>query len=553
MPAPDIRGRKVKWLVLLLAVLAAGCRHKPVQQRALDIRQLDSLVGLALRETAEGNERDSVSRPAYPAAVLLFYQKKQYAPRWSSRGKPAAQADSLLTFIADAADYGLYAAAYHYPGLKKMLDRAHTDTLAWRDVDLWRNIDLQLTDAFMKMANDLRYGILPRDSITLRKDSVLGDTAMAALLGGALGRQRIKAVFDSLQPYDPRYRRLQSAFAEYRRETADMKWDTDLPEQYTDTAAFREKLVRRLLQERMLDSADAGNSARITAALKAFQRLHDLYPDGVVGARTLAALNISKQQRYARAALNLNRWRQLPDSLPDEYIWINIPAYALQIWRDDTVRLSSRIVVGKSDHNTPLLSSSLINFQLYPYWRVPFSIIVREMLPAIKRDITYLEKHNLEIVDRHNNIVDPYKLNWKKYNDHYFPYLIRQMTGLDNSLGIIKFNFRNRYAVYLHDTNARGLFGKSYRALSHGCVRVQQWDSLAMYLVRGDTVHHMRDSVLTWMARQTQKLVVLRTRVPIYIRYITCEADNRDHLIFHEDVYGYDSTEIRKMKMYRRN
>lgn len=536
---------------IFLCLLTAACHRQPPQHDIQkNVNELDDNVGkdigdiIAYLADHNGSMGDSV-RVRYAGVLQTFYSAADHKAAWSSSGKALSQADSLFDLIRHARDYGLEPSSYYADTLAHILTAVRTDSMAQRDAIQWARLDILLTDDCMKLAEGLHYGHLGRDSLSMRADSSFNDSSRLALLKEALRSGDVKARLLSLQPRILQYRQLQQALAAYNKTYGQRHWDT-LPTNLSDTVLFRKMLAKRLLQSGELDSAASGNDASVTAALKKFQQMHDLYPDGVTGAHTLAALNVSAAERFRQAALNLDRWRQFPDPLPDEYILVNIPSYTMQLWRDDTVRLQSRVIVGRPDAPTPLLNSAIINFQLYPYWRVPFSIIVKEMLPAIRKNIGYLAAHNLEIIDRHNNVVDPYTLDWRKYNKHYFPYLIRQMTGLDNSLGIIKFNFRNKYSVYLHDTNGRGLFGRSFRALSHGCVRVQQWDSLAMYLVRTDTLRHRRDSVQKWMADEEQKLVVLNHRIPIYIRYFTCAPDAQGRLVFYEDIYGYDRPWLRR-------
>jgi len=234
--------------------------------------------------------------------------------------------------------------------------------------------------------------------------------------------------------------------------------------------------------------------------------------------------------------VNMDRWRKLPDTLPQRFILVNVPAYRMELWDSGSVVLTSKIIVGAPRTRTPLLNSRMTNFIMYPYWRVPFSITIKEMLPAIKKDRAYLAKKSLEIIDRDGNAVNPDSVNWGRMSKNYFPYVLRQMDGLENSLGIMKFNFMNKYSVYLHDTNNRGLFSNAYRALSHGCVRVQQWDSLAMYLTKDDT-RHPRDSMRMWLANGNKKQIDIQHAIPIYLRYFSAEG-REGSLVFHEDIYG---------------
>jgi murein L,D-transpeptidase YcbB/YkuD len=170
---------------------------------------------------------------------------------------------------------------------------------------------------------------------------------------------------------------------------------------------------------------------------------------------------------------------------------------------------------------------------------VPSSIIFKEMLPKIQKSVDFLKKENLMVVDKNDNVLDPTKINWAKLNKNHFPYLLKQGQGDNNSLGVIKFNFRNKYSVYLHDTNVRWMFGKAFRALSHGCVRVQQWEKLSDFLVRNDTMRYHPDSLRVWIKRQEKHVVSGFHKVPVFFRYFTCEGKN-GHLKFFDDIYDED-------------
>jgi murein L,D-transpeptidase YcbB/YkuD len=235
----------------------------------------------------------------------------------------------------------------------------------------------------------------------------------------------------------------------------------------------------------------------------------------------------------------MDRYKLLPDTLPRTYAWVNLPSFMLQIYDDDTLVFQSKIIVGGPMTRTPLLTSDISNFITYPQWTVPYSIIFKEMLPKIKEDVDYLNKQNLMVVDMNDSVLDPHKIRWAKLNKNHFPYQIRQKQGDDNSLGVIKFNFRNKYSVYMHDTNARLLFGKSFRALSHGCVRVKEWQKLANFLVRKDTVKYSPDTLRAWIKRQEKHWVGGFPRLPVYIRYFTCEGKG-GRIRFYDDIYGED-------------
>jgi murein L,D-transpeptidase YcbB/YkuD len=244
-------------------------------------------------------------------------------------------------------------------------------------------------------------------------------------------------------------------------------------------------------------------------------------------------------EKFKRIAINMDRYKLLPDTMPHTYVWVNLPAFGLQVIDSDTVVLESKVIVGAPKTRTPLLTSEISNFITLPQWTVPSSIIFKEMLPKIKEDIGYLAKQNLMVVDDNDSVRNPMTINWKKLNKNYFPYQLKQRQGDDNSLGVMKFNFRNKYDVYLHDTNVRWMFDKTFRALSHGCVRVKQWQKLADFLIRNDTVRYHPDTIDAWITRKEKHTVYGFARVPIFIRYYTCEV-RKGRIAFLDDIYGED-------------
>jgi murein L,D-transpeptidase YcbB/YkuD len=189
-----------------------------------------------------------------------------------------------------------------------------------------------------------------------------------------------------------------------------------------------------------------------------------------------------------------------------------------------------------------MLTSAINALITYPQWVPPPSIVQREILPAVKKNPGYLNRKGFSLLDKDGNEVDPYTVNWAKYTKGV-PYRIVQGSGDANALGIMKFVFDNKYSVYLHDTNQRYLFGNAMRSLSHGCVRVQEWQPLAFWLLKNDSIASgggtRVDSVKTWLANKQKRTISLRNKVPVYIRYITCEGQ-AGKVIFFDDVYGDD-------------
>jgi len=236
----------------------------------------------------------------------------------------------------------------------------------------------------------------------------------------------------------------------------------------------------------------------------------------------------------------------LPPSLPEKYIWVNLPGFYLKLWDHDTLVLESKVIVGKPATRTPVLFSQITDMVTYPQWTIPESIIKKDILPAMKKDPGYLARKGYNLVDSKGEVVDPYTVKWAKYSKG-IPWKVMQGSGDDNALGIFKFNFNNPFSVYLHDTNQRYLFKNSARALSHGCVRVQNWEELAFYIARNDSLNQTGarklaynvDSIKTWLANKDRKRIIVKNRLPLFIGYYTCEVKN-NKIVFYDDIYNDD-------------
>jgi murein L,D-transpeptidase YcbB/YkuD len=235
--------------------------------------------------------------------------------------------------------------------------------------------------------------------------------------------------------------------------------------------------------------------------------------------------------------VNMERWRSEKNLMQRKYIWINIPAFQLQVVDNGRFVIESRIIVGKTESQTPVLSSTIEFITLFPYWRVPRKIAIQEYLPIIQNDTSFLKLNNFEVLDKKGNILDPATIKWQDFNPQYFPVSLRQQEGIENSLGIIKFVFDNPYAVFLHDTNVKSLFRKKTRAFSHGCIRMEKALDLAKYLAPNRTMVEEKISA------KEQCTITLANPVAIYTRYFTCEYVN-GRLNFYEDVYSLDKALI---------
>jgi murein L,D-transpeptidase YcbB/YkuD len=482
-----------------------------------------------------------------PALLQWIYEKNSYAPNWSKEEQWTPIADSVISFIRNARLYGLFPEDYHLKNISFIHQQILNDTLHRKDAVLWSKADLLITDALVQVINHVKLGRLQKDSITLRNDSALTNEFYEEQLNKIFRSNSLAAVIDSLEPSIKAYHDLKTGIKSFL-DSAEFKDYTYVPYPVYDTIKYRQALQRRLFEQNLLHSADSTvDSLALAQAIKKYQQQKKLKADGKAGAETIRALNGTDKNKFARIAISLDKYKMLPEKMPEKYIWVNLPGYYLQLWDSDTVSLYSKVVVGKPLTRTPELNSAVSEMITYPQWSIPQSIIVKEILPGLKKDPGYLQKKGYSLLDAKNEEVDPYFVDWSKYKTG-IPYKVVQGSGDDNALGIMKFNFANKYAVYLHDTNQRYLFAQSARSLSHGCVRVQAWQDLANYILRNDSMYVLSegkgsftkaDSVLQWLTNKEKHSIPVRKKIPLFIRYFTCEGQ-KGKIVFYDDIYNED-------------
>jgi murein L,D-transpeptidase YcbB/YkuD len=544
------------WSVLIVALFLAACHGrgrsaKPPAPKAKDIvdqpkelnvsieRNLQTALEFILASNGVLNDSMHLTKDSL---VNDIYQKRSFEPVWSNQDKWLPLSDSLVDFIGHAKELGLFPGDYHYSVLKNIRAQTAQDTLAQKDAALWSRGELLLTDAFFRMCADLHKGRLPFDSVTLRKDT-LTVTGYLNLFDTLWQSKDVAGLMHALEPRHEGYDSLKYGLKNFLQSMDTLKRYTYIPYPAQTSADYVNNLKQRLFEEGLLNSPyDYLDTTSMKLIISKYQRDKGLTETGKLNSGTASSLNNNNWEKFKKIAITLDRYKLLPDSMPTTYIWVNIPAYSMKIVDSNMIVMESNVIVGQPKTRTPLLTSNVVNFITYPQWTVPYSIIFKEMLPRIKANPSgYLNKQNLMVVDNNDNVLNPDSLNWGKYNKNYFPFLIKQRQGDDNSLGVLKFNFSNKYDVYLHDTNARWLFSKENRALSHGCVRIKDFMKLADFLVRNDTLRFPSDTLRSWISRREKHYVTGFTRVPIFIRYFTCEEKNGG-IRFYNDVYGEDRT-----------
>ena len=537
---------------LFLTVFLSGlfsCTTVPEKPKEKDIvevpEQLDIRITRNIKKNLQfvlankGRLSDTVLL-SMDSVVGSLYSVNDYKPLWSQQDRWLSEADSLYGFIEHSKEYGLFPVDYHYRALQKIRALVSIDTTAGKDAALWARGELILSDALFLIAKHLRQGRLQYDSVTLRKDEVLPQNFFLQVYEQLKLSKDLAATLHALEPKHGGYDSLKIGLKFFLDSASNFKRFTYLPYPVEDSASFYGLLQKRFFEDDIVLSAtDEMDTTAWKVAISSYQAAKGLKVTGKVNEATIQSLNNTDWEKFKRIAINLDRYKLLPDTLPATFVWVNLPTYRLKVVDSDSVALESRVIVGTAKTRTPLLTSEISNFITYPQWTVPYSIIFKEMLPQIQKSTDYLKRQNLMVVDKNDSIIDPNTIDWSKLSKKHFPYLLKQRQGDDNSLGVLKFNFANKYSVYLHDTNARWLFSRNSRALSHGCVRVKEWEKLSHFLVRNDSVKYHPDTLRSWITRQEKHVVYGFRKIPIFIRYFTCEGSD-GKVKFYDDIYGED-------------
>jgi murein L,D-transpeptidase YcbB/YkuD len=284
-------------------------------------------------------------------------------------------------------------------------------------------------------------------------------------------------------------------------------------------------------------------------AIKDFQMINGLEADGICGKQTYKALNISIDERLDIIRVNMERCRWINNDLPREFVLVNIADYHLYIFRDREIDYECRVVVGKEFHETPVFTSDIKYVVFNPTWTVPYSIASKEILPKLKKDPNYLQNRNMTLLSGQKE-VNPSTVDFSRLSQRNFPYTIRQEPGPNNALGLVKFMFPNKYAVYLHDTPSKSYFEKSERAFSHGCVRVKDPLVLAEILLKDKG--YDSEKITTVIKSKKLQNVNLSRPMPVMLMYWTCyENEDDGRIYFYRDVYGRDKKVLSKLNSGR--
>ncbi|MEW6995087.1 murein L,D-transpeptidase [Colwelliaceae bacterium MEBiC 14330] len=503
--------------------------------------ELDSLASLLMEP-----EPAIAQQKIYSTELVYFaYQAKAYQYIWQNK----VSINQAINALNDAWQEGLQPQDYHLSQLNFM--RANIDSYINT-----LEFDVLLTDAVMTYATHLIRGRTNPNLLTASWNYELyavSPQKAAELLLNHIKNESVTLGLEQLKPKVPQYALLKKKLAFYTELASEKQVIIRLEKKLLrpgekDTAV---KNIRTHLQQlsylpnEAVNSPDNIYSAELVAAIKQLQTFNQLPADGVIGKDTLQVLNTSAAQRVDTLKVNLERIRWVENSLSDSFLIVNIAGYELYLYQQGKLSWKSNVVVGKNYTKTPVFKGKMSYIVVNPTWTVPRSI-ARGMLAKIKKDPNYLTEKNFMVVDSRRNLVDEQQIDWSSLSRNNLPYWFVQRASASNALGQIKFMLPNKYAIYLHDTPAKALFGRDQRAFSHGCVRVDQPFKLAEHILSDDQTWSAQSLQATVDTAQTTR-VNLKKPLDVLLMYWTA-AQNSDGFHFYPDIYKRDQAVLNALR-----
>lgn len=472
-------------------------------------------------------------KPIAQALVEHYVATPDYI--WVTDGQLNDRARSAIAVLADAAAEGLEPGDYA------------VDLPSGDDASLMR-FETTLSARVLRYVRDAQGARIDPNRISGYYDFPAKPIDYAAVLRDIPLKTDVAAFLREQQPQNDQYRALRQELAVLRKsEEQSIIVDKTLllkPGESSPELPKLLALVSRNLDDDLggefgetayLLSGSEAYSKELVPLFKAVQKRAGLEPDGVIGPRTVEALvGVSVADRIEKVEVALEQLRWLPSELGATRVFINQPAYTVSYWEDGEEQLSMRAVVGKTTNQTSFFYDEIEQVDYNPYWGVPQSILVNEMLPRLRRDPGYLDRAGYEVFNAKGKKVPSSSVGWGAYGTKV-PFSIRQEPSEANALGELKILFPNKHAIYMHDTPQKAFFQRDMRALSHGCVRLADPRGMAA-AVLGKPVDYVAEKL-----KQGHSIEKVNRKIPVYVAYFTAWPTAGGTVEYFGDVYGRDA------------
>ena len=470
-------------------------------------------------------------------AVLAHYEGNGYQTIWTDRFGLNIAGIKLAERISAAKYDGLNPADY------PVVDAAKVPATA----DAAAELEIQMTQSALMFTRHMQSGRTVPRSISANLDLAPHTTPYNVILTKLASSNDVAEAIDSFQPTHKAYHALKAKLAEVMDQE-----EEQLPVKVPTGRLMRFGSVDKrvpLLRERLEVTEAAENPDLFDEAVRdaviEFQTANDLKADGIVGNQTLAKMNGNKVKKVPALIANMERWRWMKPELGKFNVLVNIPEFRLRVHNNGDMVHTTRVIVGKPKHKTPVFSDHMEHVVVNPYWHVPKSISTEEMLPKLKANPNYLAARGYEVIAPNGRRLNSRMIDWTVVRGK-FPFHVRQPPGRANALGQVKFLFPNKHSVYLHDTPTKSLFQRDYRAYSHGCIRVLKPLEFADALLQ--TQKDISGQAVRSLLGAKEQWLNVDRRIDVHIAYFTSWVDADGELQFAQDIYGYDDELLAAMK-----
>lgn len=466
--------------------------------------------------------------------VRDFYATNNYQIIWINKENKVNESD-LEKAIAISSEIGLSETDY-----KPISSSDILNTIS-KKADYIDSIktEIQITSTAIHFFTDIAYGNIKPNFGFFNLKTAEAYHNIPKLLAEYISKKEMFKLIEKITPIQPEIKVIENRIKNYQQ----ILKSTDFKEIIINKGKINRNnspLLAKLyqlgiLEVHNLNLTDKDFKTKIKEAQIQFNQL----TDGELSNALINELNIPIKTRLQQLILSVNYYRWISSITANQTaIVVNIPAANLKVYHKNRVSNEMKMIVGKLSTPTPTLCSYIKEVVLYPYWHVPYSIATKELLPLIKKNTSFIQNGNYQILNTEGEIINPYSINWQSLNTQHFPYLIRQSSGCDNALGLLKLNFDNPFGVYLHDTPGKNLFTYNYRFLSHGCMRMEKPMDIGHLVLLNNSQAIDTLEQKGCLVNKSPTKVIADQQIPIIVWYNPVGIDSLGRLVFYKDVYG---------------
>jgi murein L,D-transpeptidase YcbB/YkuD len=492
----------------------------------------------------------------YSEEIQSFYTDRDFMEVWLFNGTLSKQGKDLLAQIENSKYDGLQPEDYNLAKIYELSTNQDRENKKFRNLSAEEKVTLELllSDSFYSLAHDLEKGKVNPSKLDSnwkfeeKETEVNYSDLLEKVANGSSVEKTFASLYPSFDLYSDGREAIKGLYELQENDT--LTWEfasvdgaIEVGEKHAAIPALRKRLIFWDVLKPYDQEDPTLFDSTMFVGLQKYQAANGMNSDGVIGALVAESLNNSPQNLIDIASVNMERLRWMPAiDWNQEMVLVNVANYQLDYMQKSDTAFTAKVIVGKEYNESPTFTAPMSYIVFSPYWNIPESITNDEIIPSMRKNSNYLSQKNMEVVDGNGKVVSASKVNLEKGQG----YRVRQKPGGDNSLGLVKFMFPNEYNIYIHDTPARGLFEKETRALSHGCIRIQNPDQFAKILL--DNSDWDDEKIQAAMNQDNEEVVQLDRDIPVVILYMTFWADKDGKANFRSDVYDRDAALLKALR-----